>query len=47
MSELPGVETLEIMVIRQPIKLLPQLLPERFGPEDLLSEGCVLATSAR
>jgi hypothetical protein len=40
MSELPGVEELEIMVIRRPIKLLPQLLPERFGPEDLLPEGC-------
>lgn len=39
MAELPGVEALEVMVAGTPPARLPELLPYRFGPEDLLHEG--------
>jgi len=39
MTELPGVEELQITVLGGPPHRLAQLLPHRFGPEDLLPAG--------
>ena len=40
MSELPEVEDLQMMVQEnKPNALLPELLPQGFGPEDRLPEG--------
>ncbi|KAK3285735.1 hypothetical protein CYMTET_6669 [Cymbomonas tetramitiformis] len=39
MAELPRVDAMEIKVINQPTMFLPELLPARFGPEDLLHDS--------